>query len=88
MFCEPNIAISFLFQIKSKESLLKQIHCGSGSPKELLKEMRTQDFLERGSCTQLIRAGEKINVRASKVSLIRITDKLRQLLKIETVLIS
>lgn len=82
------IAIYFFLQIKSKESLLKQIHCGSGSPKELLREIRTQEFLERAQCHQLLGAGEKVNVRASKVSLIRVTDKLRQLLKIETVLIS
>ncbi|KAI5633894.1 ankyrin repeats (3 copies) domain-containing protein [Phthorimaea operculella] len=80
--------VTNLLQIKSKESLLKQIHCGSGSPKELLQEMRTQDFLERAQCHQLLCAGEKVNVRASKVALVRVTDKLRQLFKIETVLIS
>ncbi|XP_075971416.1 uncharacterized protein LOC142973514 [Anticarsia gemmatalis] len=80
--------ITNVLQIKSKESLLKQIHCGSGSPKELLREIRTQEFLERAQCHQLLCAGEKVNVRASKVALIRVTDKLRQLLKIETVLVS
>ncbi|CAK1598535.1 unnamed protein product [Parnassius mnemosyne] len=80
--------VTNVLQIKSKESLLKQIHCGSGSPKELLREIRTQEFLERAQCHQLLCAGEKVNVRASKVALIRVTDKLRQLLKIETVLIS
>lgn len=80
--------ITNLLQIKSKESLLKQIHCGSGSPKELLREIRTQEFLERAQCHQLFCAGEKVNVRASKVALVRVTDKLRQLLKIETVLVS
>ncbi|XP_028179451.1 uncharacterized protein LOC114366706 [Ostrinia furnacalis] len=80
--------ITNLLQIKSKDSLLKQIHCGSGSPKELLREIRTQEFLERAQCQQLLCAGEKVNVRASKVALVRVTDKLRQLLKIETVLVS
>ncbi|XP_014370975.2 uncharacterized protein LOC106720736 [Papilio machaon] len=80
--------IANVLQIKSKDSLLKQIHCGSGSPKELLREIRTQEFLERAQCHQLLCAGEKVNVRASKVALIRVTDKLRQLLKIETVLVS
>ncbi|XP_026737452.1 uncharacterized protein LOC113500764 [Trichoplusia ni] len=80
--------ITNLLQIKSKESLLKQIHCGSGSPKELLREIRTQEFLERAQCHQLLCAGEKVNVRASKVALVRVTDKLRQLLKIETILVS
>ncbi|XP_047022392.1 uncharacterized protein LOC124631822 [Helicoverpa zea] len=80
--------ITNLLQIKSKDSLLKQIHCGSGSPKELLREIRTQEFLERAQCHQLLGAGEKVNVRASKVALVRVTDKLRQLLKIETVLVS
>ncbi|CAG9132042.1 unnamed protein product [Plutella xylostella] len=80
--------ITSLLQIKSKDSLLKQIHCGSGSPKELLREIRTQEFLERAQCHQLLCAGEKVNVRASKVSLVRVTDKLRQLLKVETVLVS
>ncbi|KAG6456562.1 hypothetical protein O3G_MSEX009799 [Manduca sexta] len=80
--------ITNLLQIKSKDSLLKQIHCGSGSPRELLREIRTQEFLERAQCHQLLCAGEKVNVRASKVALVRVTDKLRQLLKIETVLVS
>ncbi|XP_053603290.1 uncharacterized protein LOC128671118 [Plodia interpunctella] len=80
--------VTNLLQIKSKDSLLKQIHCGSGSPKELLREIRTQEFLERAQCHQLLCAGEKVNVRASKVALVRVTDKLRQLLKIETVLVS
>ncbi|XP_072939738.1 uncharacterized protein [Epargyreus clarus] len=80
--------VTNVLQIKSKESLLKQIHCGSGSPKELLREIRTQEFLERAQCHQLLGAGEKVNVRASKVALVRVTDKLRQLLKIETVLVS
>ncbi|KAJ8733475.1 hypothetical protein PYW08_001773 [Mythimna loreyi] len=80
--------ITNCLQIKSKDSLLKQIHCGSGSPKELLREIRTQEFLERAQCHQLLGAGEKVNVRASKVALVRVTDKLRQLLKIETVLVS
>ncbi|XP_063533011.1 uncharacterized protein LOC134743492 [Cydia strobilella] len=80
--------ITNLLQIKSKDSLLKQIHCGSGSPKELLREIRTQEFLERAQCHQLLCAGEKVNVRASKVALVRVTDKLRQLLKVETVLVS
>ncbi|CAH0407235.1 unnamed protein product [Chilo suppressalis] len=80
--------ITNFLQIKSKDSLLKQIHCGSGSPRELLREIRTQEFLERAQCHQLLCAGEKVNVRASKVALVRVTDKLRQLLKIETVLIS
>ncbi|XP_050684639.1 serine/arginine repetitive matrix protein 2 [Leptidea sinapis] len=79
--------ITSILQIKSKESLLKQIHCGSGSPKELLREIRTQEFLERAQCHQFLCAGEKVNVRASKVALVRVTDKLRQLLKIETVLV-
>ncbi|XP_059056657.1 uncharacterized protein LOC131850454 [Achroia grisella] len=80
--------VTNVLQIKSKDSLLKQIHCGSGSPKELLREIRTQEFLERAQCHQLLCAGEKVNVRASKVSLVRVTDKLRQLLKIETILVS
>ncbi|CAK1545927.1 unnamed protein product [Leptosia nina] len=80
--------VTNILQIKSKDSLLKQIHCGSGSPKELLREIRTQEFLERAQCHQLLCAGEKVNVRASKVALIRVTDKLRQLLKIETILVS
>ncbi|KAM3960989.1 LOW QUALITY PROTEIN: uncharacterized protein ACR2FA_004935 [Aphomia sociella] len=80
--------VTNVLQIKSKESLLKQIHCGSGSPRELLREIRTQEFLERAQCHQLLCAGEKVNVRASKVALVRVTDKLRQLLKIETILVS
>lgn len=79
--------LATILQIKSRDTLLKQIHCGSGSPKDSLQELKTQEFLERAQCHQLIAAGEKINIRASKIALVRYTDKVKQLLDTETVIV-
>jgi len=46
-----------------------------------------QEFLDRAQCQQLMSAGEKINIRASKIALVRYTEKVKQLLNIETVLV-
>lgn len=43
------------------------------------------DFLEKAICLQLFCAGEKLNVRASKVSLVRYNDKVRNLLGVQTI---
>lgn len=53
--------------------------------KELIRELKMSDFLEKAICLQLFCAGEKINVRASKVSLVRYNDSVRNLLGVQTI---
>ena len=43
------------------------------------------DFLDKAVCLQLFCAGEKLNVRASKVSLVRYNDSVRNLLGVQTI---
>lgn len=76
-----------LLQIKSRDALLKQVHCGPGPPRDSLRELKMQDFLDRAQCQQLLSAGEKINIRASKIALVKYTDKVKQLLNVETVIL-
>lgn len=62
--------------------------CPSSPPstnKELIRELKMSDFLEKAICLQLFCAGEKINVRASKVSLVRYNDSVRNLLGVQTI---
>lgn len=42
------------------------------------------DFLERATCLQLLCAGEKINIRASKVILVKYNESVRNLLGVQT----
>lgn len=77
--------LTSILQVKSRDALLKQIHCGPGPPKESLKELRMQEFLDRAQCQQLMSAGEKINIRASKIALVKYTEKVKQLLSVESV---
>lgn len=81
--------LSNLLKIKSKDALLKQIAQPSTSNyKTVFKEMKMTDFLEQAQCCQFLNSGEKINSRASKISLVKYTKKLRELLNIETVTIT
>lgn len=50
--------------------------------------MKMNDFLEQAQCCQFLNAGEKINIRASKIALVKYTDKVRQLLNVEKVVIT
>jgi hypothetical protein len=62
--------------------------CPSSPPalnKELIRELKMSDFLEKAMCLQLFCAGEKLNVRASKVSLVRYNDSVRNLLGVQTI---
>ncbi|XP_037050763.1 uncharacterized protein LOC119084801 [Bradysia coprophila] len=82
--------LCYMLKVKSKDTLLKQI-CSSmppsaGSNKELLRELKMGDFLERATCLQLLCAGEKLNIRASKVVLVKYNDSVKNLLGIKTVL--
>lgn len=58
----------------------------TGSNKELLRELKMGDFLERATCLQLLCAGEKLNIRSSKVVLVKYNDSVKNLLGIKTVL--
>lgn len=58
----------------------------SGSNKELLRELKMGDFLERATCLQLLCAGEKLNIRSSKVVLVKYNDSVKSLLGVKTVL--
>lgn len=81
--------LSSLLRVKSKEALLKQITYPSTSNyKTVFKEMKMTDFLEQAQCCQFLNLGEKINSRASKISLVKYTKKLKELLNIETVTIT
>ncbi|CAO1305821.1 unnamed protein product [Diamesa hyperborea] len=76
-----------LLKVKSKDAVLKQI-CPSSPPamnKELLRELKMSDFLEKAICLQLFCAGEKLNIRSSKVILVRYNDSVRNLLGVSTI---
>ncbi|KAG5677573.1 hypothetical protein PVAND_007322 [Polypedilum vanderplanki] len=78
-----------LLKVKSKEAVLKQI-CPSSPPtaankSELIRELKMSDFLEKAICLQLFCAGEKINVRASKVSLVKYNESVKNLLGVQTI---
>lgn len=85
--------LSNFLKIKSRDALLKQICPPSTSSvsvtsKAILRELKMTDFLEQARCCQFLNAGEKINTRASKIALIKYTDKVRELLNVESVSIS
>lgn len=44
------------------------------------------EFLEKATCLQLLCAGEKLNIRSSKVVLVKYNDSVKSLLGVETVL--
>ncbi len=71
---------SFNFQICSS------MPPSTGSNKELLRELKMGDFLERATCLQLLCAGEKLNIRSSKVVLVKYNDSVKNLLGVKTVL--
>lgn len=58
----------------------------TGSNKELLRELKMGDFLERATCLQLLCAGEKLNIRSSKVVLVKYNESVKNLLGVKTVL--
>lgn len=85
--------LSNLLKIKSRDALLRQICPPSTSSanvnyKSVLRELKMTDFLEQAHCCQFLNAGEKINTRASKIALVKYTDKVRELLNVEAVIIT
>jgi len=83
-----------ILKIKSRDALLRQINpkAHSGPPaiahREVMRELKLPDFLEQSRCCHLLSGGERINVRGSKVILIKYNDKVKSLLNVEKVLIS
>ncbi|XP_011305736.1 uncharacterized protein [Fopius arisanus] len=81
-------------RMKSRDALLRQINpkAPSGPPvvahRDVMRELKLHDFLEQSRCCHLLSAGERINVRASKVTLIKYNDKVRSLLNVERVVIN
>lgn len=81
-------------RIKSRDALLRQVNpkAHAGPPaiahRDVMKELKLQDFLEQSRCCHLLSGGERINVRGSKVILIKYNDKVRSLLNVEKVVIS
>lgn len=52
---------------------------------DVIRELKMQDFLDRAVCLQLLCAGEKINIRGSKVILVKYNENVRKLLGVESV---
>lgn len=52
---------------------------------DVIRELKMQEFLERAVCLQLLCAGEKINIRGSKVILVKYNENVKKLLGIESV---
>lgn len=93
--------LSNILKIKSRDTLIKQItasttpasstltnNTNSNLHRGVIKEMKMNDFLEQAQCCQFLNTGEKINIRASKIALVKYTDRVRDLLNVEKVVIS
>ncbi|XP_076250099.1 uncharacterized protein LOC143189964 isoform X1 [Rhynchophorus ferrugineus] len=85
--------LSNQLKIKSRDALLRQIAPPSipNAPvnyKSVLRELKMTDFLEQAHCCQFLNMGEKINTRATKIALVKYTDKVKELLGIETTVIT
>ncbi|XP_035912088.1 mucin-12-like [Anopheles stephensi] len=76
---------SFL-KFKSKEAVLRQIcpNNSTNSQRELIREMKIEEFLTRANCLQLLCAGEKLNIHASKVVLVKYNDSVKNLLQVQS----
>uniref|UniRef100_A0A182M018 Uncharacterized protein n=1 Tax=Anopheles culicifacies TaxID=139723 RepID=A0A182M018_9DIPT len=73
-------------KFKSKDAVLKQIcpNNSANSQRELIREMKIEEFLTRANCLQLLCAGEKLNIHASKVTLVKYNDSVKNLLQIQS----
>lgn len=87
--------LSMILKIKSRDTLLRQINSNvastsssTSSVKSILRELKFADFMEQAHCCQLLCANEKLNVRSSKIALVKYTDKVKQLLGVERVVVT
>lgn len=77
-----------LLKFKSKEAVLRQI-CPNNSvinQRDLIREMKFEEFLTRAHCLQLLCAGEKLNIHASKVVLVKYNDSVKSLLQVKSMM--
>ncbi|XP_058464152.1 protein piccolo [Malaya genurostris] len=86
-------------KLKSKEAVIKQI-CSTTTPittanntngtsngngsREIIRELKIEEFLTRASCLQLLCAGEKLNINSNKVILVKYNENVRNLLQVQT----
>lgn len=80
-------------KLKSRDALLRQINPKATGPpaiahRSVMREFKLSDFLEQSRCCHLLNSGERINVRGSKVTLIKYNDKVKSLLNVERVVIN
>ncbi|XP_046409637.1 uncharacterized protein LOC124174469 isoform X2 [Neodiprion fabricii] len=86
--------LTAVLRVKSRDALLRQVNpkAPAGPPavahRDVMRELKLPDFLEQSRCCHLLSGGERINVRASKVTLIKYNDKVKSLLNVERVVIS
>ncbi|KAF5270396.1 hypothetical protein FQR65_LT05584 [Abscondita terminalis] len=86
--------LSNILKIKSKDALLKQIcpivpsTSTNNNYKTVLRELKMADFLEQARCCQYMCVGEKVNTRASKIALVKYSDKVKQLLSVDKIVIT
>ncbi|XP_050295984.1 uncharacterized protein LOC126735909 [Anthonomus grandis grandis] len=89
--------LSHFLKLKSRDALLKQLSPTSSSSsssgvktnyKNVIKELKMSEFLEQAHCCQFLNMGEKINTRASKIALVKYSDRVRELLGIENAVIT
>lgn len=65
--------------------------CPGSSPnaaanqRDVLRELKMSEFLEKAVCLQLLCAGEKLNIRSSKVTLVKYNDNVKKLLGVKTI---
>lgn len=69
---------------------LLQLYPGSSPPtntnhKDLLRELKMSEFLEKAICLQLLCAGEKLNIRSSKVTLVKYNESVKNALGVKTI---
>lgn len=57
----------------------------TANQKEILRELKMSEFLEKAICLQLLCAGEKLNIRSSKVTLVKYNDCVKNALGIKTI---
>ncbi|KAK5650994.1 hypothetical protein RI129_002023 [Pyrocoelia pectoralis] len=86
--------LSNILRIKSRDALLKQIcpivpsSSVNNNYKSVLRELKMSEFLEQARCCQYMCVGEKINTRASKIALVKYSDKVKELLAVDKIMIT
>lgn len=89
----PDLMTALRHQVKSRDALLRQINPkvvpgpAAQVHRDVMKELKLSDFLEQSRCCHLLSGGERINVRGSRVTLIKYNDKVKSLLNVEQVMV-